>query len=77
MPQDKTMCCPNCKKPYEWVKDKYYSARIVHRNSLCPYRFDFAHHTKGLVMLVVCEFLNQKFPWFDADRACGRVCGRD
>lgn len=57
------MKCPNCNMQYELVKDRYYKVRLVHKNWMCPYSFDFAHHTKALVLEVVKRFIKEHFPW--------------
>jgi hypothetical protein len=39
--------CPNCKTCFTKEKDRTYSFKLTHRNSLCPYRFEAAAHTKN------------------------------
>jgi len=66
------MRCPNCNERYKRVKDKYYAVRIVHDNPLCPYGFDYAHHTPELLRPLLQKLLEGLFPWFDAKRSMAR-----
>lgn len=62
------MKCPNCNQQYEIKKDRYYKARMVHENSICPYRFDIAHHSFELVQAKIVEYWAEKFPWKTRER---------
>ena len=37
--------CPNCQEKFQKEKDRTYRFARVHRNPICPYRFEAAAHT--------------------------------